>query len=1234
MNAHVEPELLAYLDEELDERGRAQVEAHLATCSRCAAELERLRALRQELGATFDAALSPVRLPAEADKRIREFLRQRLERRTRRRPWLGLWQQRGLIAQGLLAMLILFFAVNTAQVLSLPAPAAPHQTLVLGQDQLAPGSQAALRVIVQSTEEAETIAGADVVVKIGRAPGQARIVYAGQTDASGTANVSFTVPQDLQGQADLVVETASAGGVDRIVSPIVIERDYKLLLNSDKPAYRPGQTIHMRTLALDAVNLKPAASRQIAFTVEDPQGQRLADYTGNASEFGIAAFNFALPPDALHGQYTLQTSLDNTISERTVTVGDYDLPAFHVTLETERDYYAPGERVTGTVQAAYFFGQPVVGGKVTLRGYTTSPRGDPARIVQGETGADGVFRFEFVLPVSFGASTTAEPAFFDLEADVIDTAGQRAGMRHFLPVTVQTILIRAVPEGGQLKPGVENVVFIMTAYPDGQPAQTTLTIEAEGRTQTLATGPYGLAEFRYVPGTSDQITVRAKDARGNQGDAAFSFQRDSLPQVLLLRTERVAYEVGDTLRAEALTSGLEESTQTIYLDVIRTRQTVATLSAQVEDGRATFALDLDERMVGMLELHAYAITANADTFVRDTRLVIVDAPRQVAVAVSADQESYHPGDTAHVQVRTALTSANDRRDESASEKVALGIGVVDESVYALETMPPGFVRAYFLIEDELAEQGAQGPDLPTLLDAEEEVRETQEKAARAAWAGVPGTDFSLAETSTAKPAQDIARAARSALANRVGLVLAALPLLLSGVVAQGLRLSGCLKRALRRVFIGALILFVASPVVGLIAGGVMLLLWTVLGVGAPMTVLVAIVALLIWVAIHGWHRRDTRAQLAAGLLAAYIVLAGLLITLAACEGDPADLVIAWIVITFLLAVAALATLGQGWVLEGRRATGWATTALALLLIPLAVYLPFVPGTASDLTRALGNPVVYAGPVGWLTGCCPAESAVIEKEVLITQIVEKEGETVVITEVTVAEPTAESAPPEAAPTKAPPAATTKTTEPAAEATSAPEPTAEPLATGLPTAEPPLPTEAPIPTPTAVPLPTEPYPLRQVFPETLYWVPEAITGEDGTLALDLPLADSVTTWRLTALASTREGDLGAATYDIVVFQDFFAQLDLPQAVTQGEAVTVTVTLYNYLDRAQTIQLSPQPAGWYTLESPPQAPTLTPSGIASTAFVIRAEEAGDFALQVSAAGEGMSDVVVSEVTVVETP
>ena len=175
-------------------------------------------------------------------------------------------------------------------------------------------------------------------------------------------------------------------------------------------------------------------------------------------------------------------------------------------------------------------------------------------------------------------------------------------------------------------------------------------------------------------------------------------------------------------------------------------------------------------------------------------------------------------------------------------------------------------------------------------------------------------------------------------------------------------------------------------------------------------------------------------------------------------------------------------------------------------------------------------------------------------------------------------------------------------------------------------------APPATPTSPPAPTpgEPFPLRQVFPETLYWSAETLTGEDGSLALDLPLADNVTTWQLTALASTREGELGVATYDIVVFQDFFVDLDLPPAITRGEEAAVTVTLYNYLPQAQAVRVEPTPAGWYSLVSSPQVLTIPPNDVATARFSIRAERSGRFSLQVTAVGERMSDAVARDVTV----
>ena len=1181
MDAHINADLLAYLDGELSARERARVEAHLAECSQCQAELEQLRVLRRELDVTFDAALQPLRLPADADQRIRS----RLLPTARPHTGQALWRRRGLIAQALLAILVAVFALNLNQALSVPPPAGPQETLVFGQNRLAPNSKASLRVIVRSAEEATPVEGAEVVVRIGRTPGLARLIFSGQTGADGTANVNFTVPDDIQGEANLVVETRSAGGEDQIVRPITIARSYKLFLYSDKPAYRPGQDVHLRVIALDAVSLQPVAGGDVLLAVFDAAEKQVEERAVAISDFGVAALDVPLPPDAPHGQYTLRAAMGDTASERTVTVGAYELPAFRVDVETGRTFYAPGDHVAGTVQADYFFGRPVPGGRVTMRGYIGEAGQVQAIQVVGETDDRGRFEFAFDLPATPGAAYGADGVVqLALEVEVVDAAGQRERTSHLLPVAEQPIIIDAIPEDGVIRPGIENLIFILTAYPDGQPAETTLTIELAGERRALRTGPYGLAEYRLTPSALTHLEVEARDAQGAVGQATFDFEGELAPAALLLRAEQAIYEVGDTLRLEALTVGLAAATpQVIYLDVIHNRQTVAVLSAPLQDGRATFALDLDGTMIGTLQLHAYHVLPDGDA-ISDTRLVVVDAPRRVTVALAVDQETYRPGDTAHLQIETTIASNEQASSQPGKQAVQsmLGIGVVDESVYALDTLPPSFARAFFLVERQMLRRQVQGVSSAALLASAAEERAAQDVAGRAAWAGAPAPAFTLSGKSVATVEQEFP--AQATLASWLGLALVLIPTLSTIVVVRGLRPSGVLGPAFRRLVIGLLLAILTSPVVLPVVGGGMWVLWTAMGVGAPILVSGAILVLLAAMAVHGWLHRDIRVQLAAGMVGTYLALGAMLVVLAAQGGDLVAFQLVLIAGALLLIVGMLALLGQGLVVEGSRLAGWTSTLVGLLLIPLVVYLPFVPGLSSDLTRTLGHPALYAGPVAWVTGCAPA-ATVEPVEVEAEKEVEAELEAT------------------AAPVEAPAEETAGTLTPPA---------------------------TPTPAPSPLPPTAEPFPLRQVFPETLYWDAEAITDKDGHLTLELPLADNITTWRLTALASTREGDLGVAAHDIVVFREFFLDLDLPLAIRRGEIATATVRLFNYLPEAQTVRLEPVPADWYSPSLAPQTLSIPADGVAQAEFLIRPERAGNFTLQVVAEGAHVTDAIAREVTV----
>src|SRR5262249_23701736 len=139
-------------------------------------------------------------------------------------------------------------------------------------------------------------------------------------------------------------------------------------------------------------------------------------------------------------------------------------------------------------------------------------------------------------------------------------------------------------------------------------------------------------------------------------------------------------------------------------------------------------------------------------------------------------------------------------------------------------------------------------------------------------------------------------------------------------------------------------------------------------------------------------------------------------------------------------------------------------------------------------------------------------------------------------------------------------------------------------------------------------TAPVRVREEFPETLLWRPEVVTDDQGRASLDIDLADSITTWRLSAGAVAADGSLGAVQSAIRVFQPFFVDLNLPVALTRGDEVTLPVVLYNYLDKPQTVELSLADAGWFQrLDEPTRRVELAAGEVKSASYRLRVTKVG---------------------------
>src|SRR5262249_59782004 len=135
----------------------------------------------------------------------------------------------------------------------------------------------------------------------------------------------------------------------------------------------------------------------------------------------------------------------------------------------------------------------------------------------------------------------------------------------------------------------------------------------------------------------------------------------------------------------------------------------------------------------------------------------------------------------------------------------------------------------------------------------------------------------------------------------------------------------------------------------------------------------------------------------------------------------------------------------------------------------------------------------------------------------------------------------------------------------------------------------------------------------------------TEEKGVAHMPLTFADSITTWRLSASASSRLGLLGGTSAPLRVFQDFFVDIDLPVALTQNDEVAFPVAVYNYLKDPQTVRIELQKEVWFELTDGAgltRSLDLKAGEVTSVKFRIRARQIGQLPPTGKAFGSSKSD------------
>jgi uncharacterized protein YfaS (alpha-2-macroglobulin family) len=1098
---------------------------------------------------------------------------------------------------------------------------------ILGQQSYLAGGPAAVRVIVTDSKN-ELIAGRGSVQIELLGPGEkSQVLFTGRTNHRGTTEAQFRFPAGLVGSYQLRYVVDTPIGSTEFSQAVRLEDKISILLTTEKPIYQPSQTIHVRALALDRANHEAAANRKLTFEVEDSRGNKVFKKATETDKFGIASAEFALADEVNLGTYHLRALLGEgeaptNTAEIALNVERYVLPKFKVAVDfaskdnRTRHGYRPGDHVTGTVHANYFFGKAVDEAAITVKASSMDVAVFDVGSVEGKTDREGAYHFDLKLPTYFAGRPLSQGAARVLvEATVKDSAGHSETRGEPITVSESPLLITAVPEGGTLVPNLENQVFILTSYADGTPASASLKVHAEGMPDQTATsddGGVGIVRIKPHAGT-ESVEIEASDKEGNHASSKVQLQAREGEDQILLRTERAVYRAGDRI---ALSVFSTKQRGTAYIDIVKEGQTVLTRDLDIEDGHAELSLTATPELAGTVDFNAYLFSRDARP-VGDHRLVFVQPADELKIDTVADATVYKPGGEARIRFRVTNS-----RGEGVH--AALGVQVVDEAVFALAEKQPGFAKVFFYLEQEVMKPRYEihSIGMPEIVEpAEQSKLEQRDRAARALFSATELVDSNKLDTEFG----------RAVPMTKYGEYAQRYRTQFTGQVA---RLAEQLSDAYKQDSEGGDLTKVFEKLKS--AGGRDLQdAW-----GTDLRIEPV-----------GWYRDKTHYLVrSAGAdqqfntrddMAVYVeVRTGKIMDRPDSEsvGGSIDLNIehdrgpfnglAQIVGTVTDpsgAVVPTASVEVRAVATGKTRTARANAAgqFDLSGLPAGDYNVRVSCAGFKIAsqrlslhardRAVLGVSLAVGSVSQ-TVEVSAANVVVEAEAGVVDIGRAGG-------VALGAGMVHGA-------IGGPINGRNVDRLENFAPMAPVPQGARKVLALNSATLAKDQKQDSSSPAAH--------VRSYFPEALYINPEIITDEHGEATITIPIADSITTWRMAMLASTTHGALGSATSSLKVFQDFFVDLDLPVTLTQGDRVSIPVAVYNYSGGRGDVSLKLQSDDWFSLvdDVPEKSLAVDSSRVGGSQFTLEAKRIGKFKLTLSARMNGKAsraDIVVREIEVI---
>ncbi|MBI4320252.1 MAG: hypothetical protein HY675_17310, partial [Chloroflexi bacterium] len=290
-------------------------------------------------------------------------------------------------------------------------------------------------------------------------------VAAATERVSGAGALKLEVPNIPEGE----YQVALSGPGFRDEAKVAVSNSYLVFLETDKPIYKPGQTIHIRVLTLDP-DLMPVSD---SVTVEalDAKGTKVFRTVSSTDAYGMATMDLPLSTEPNLGAWKVNAATAKNKTQLDVRVEEYVLPKYEVVPDLPREWFLVSEQIKGKVTATYSFGKPVKG-DLTIK--ATRYVGQWQTYSTVTIPIDG--QAEFTVPATgYVAGVPAAGGQGNVQLDFAvaeKTTGYTEKTTKLLTVTQSSLVLQSIPSGSIFKPGLPFGFLVVSQTPDKLPVDT------------------------------------------------------------------------------------------------------------------------------------------------------------------------------------------------------------------------------------------------------------------------------------------------------------------------------------------------------------------------------------------------------------------------------------------------------------------------------------------------------------------------------------------------------------------------------------------------------------------------------------------------------------------------------------------------------------------------------------------------------------------------------------------